>query len=139
MWLRCLLGVARGDTGAELRDAKEVHVLGRLAVRQGHAKDKVFVHPQFVVVFPTAETGVCVCVSVWPPSSFFSGICSKPVRDKFSRLMQIASLLQVDKVEEIFDYWTSDTQVWRLSPREVKEVLMLRIEFSKNSVMQLKL
>ncbi|GAB5357484.1 hypothetical protein AAMO2058_000378900 [Amorphochlora amoebiformis] len=72
-------------------------------------------------------------------SGFFNGLCSRPVRTKFSRLMQIGSLLQVDKVEEILDYWTSDAQVWRLSPREVKLVLSLRLEFSKDEISKLKL
>jgi len=72
-------------------------------------------------------------------SAFFNKVCIKPVRDKFSRLMQIASLLQVDRVEEILDYWTSDTQVWRLSPREVKMVLGLRVEFKKQDIAKLKL
>eukprot|EP00471_Norrisiella_sphaerica_P011270 CAMPEP_0184493506 /NCGR_PEP_ID=MMETSP0113_2-20130426/26173_1 /TAXON_ID=91329 /ORGANISM="Norrisiella sphaerica, Strain BC52" /LENGTH=808 /DNA_ID=CAMNT_0026878785 /DNA_START=88 /DNA_END=2514 /DNA_ORIENTATION=+ len=72
-------------------------------------------------------------------SGLFNKLCNKPVRDKFTRLLQIASLLQVDKVEEILDYWTSDAQVWRLSPMDVKAVLSLRVEFSQPAIDALKL
>jgi len=72
-------------------------------------------------------------------SSLFNKLSTKPIRDKFSRLLQIASLLQVDKVEEILDYWTSDAQVWRLSPMDVKAVLGLRVEFSKAAINKIQL
>lgn len=72
-------------------------------------------------------------------STFFNSVATRPVRDRFSRLTQMASLLQVDKVEEIFDYWTSDAQVWRLTPREVKKVLALRVEFKRSEIDALKL
>jgi hypothetical protein len=43
---------------------------------------------------------------------------------------------------EILDYWgdkASDGMAWRLTPAEVKKVLMLRAEFKKDVIARLKL
>eukprot|EP01083_Nonionella_stella_P006893 19962_1 len=70
---------------------------------------------------------------------FFSGICERSIRDKFSRLNQFSSILQVEKISEISDYWTDSASVWRLDIAEVKRVLALRSDLSKRSVQQLRL
>lgn len=87
------------------------------------------------------------------------------VRDKFAKLVQIASILQVlqpsgalccvckaltnvtlvavlqlDKAAEILDYWGDNaSEVWRLYDNEVRKVLLLRTDFSQKEIAQLKL
>ncbi|CEO95168.1 Conserved oligomeric Golgi complex subunit 4 [Plasmodiophora brassicae] len=64
--------------------------------------------------------------------AFFSQMCSKSVRDKFLRLSQIASLLQLYDVKEVNELRVeaSDSEFWRLSPPDVKKILKRRKEFS---------
>ncbi|KNC47766.1 uncharacterized protein AMSG_03993 [Thecamonas trahens ATCC 50062] len=69
--------------------------------------------------------------------AFFSSLTSRPVRDKFARLTQIATLLNVEAVGEVMEYW--GTLNWALKPAEVKRILRLRVEFSTNDVNGLKL
>lgn len=85
--------------------------------------------------------------------NYFSSITKKTVRDKFARLSQIANLLYLEKVipccpdskhfqvKEVLDFWgqNSGHMTWRLTPGEVRKVLALRVEFSKESIAQLKL
>lgn len=65
-----------------------------------------------------------------------------PVRDKFSKLTQIASLLNVDNVNDAVEYWGSAAagkMAWRLTPIEVRRVLGLRVEFKSDEINRLKL
>lgn len=63
------------------------------------------------------------------------------MREKFSRLNQITTLLSLDKLNEIHDYW--DTSVnnitWRLTPNEVRQTLSLRSDFKQEDIKKLKL
>eukprot|EP01080_Neovahlkampfia_damariscottae_P011160 gene11160-3982_t len=71
---------------------------------------------------------------------FFSNKTHKTVRDKFLRLTQISSLLKMFKINEVLDY-QGENQVltWRLTPNEIRNVLYLRNDFSKDSIKKLKL
>ena len=86
---------------------------------------------------------------------FFSNKTHKTVRDKFLRLTQISSLLKMFKINEVLDYQGNsstntgnvnlssnlENQVltWRLTPNEIRNVLYLRNDFSKDSIRKLKL
>lgn len=72
--------------------------------------------------------------------NYFSRKSQKTVRDKFARLIQISDLLKVISLDEVLEYW-GDTTVttWRLIPNEVRKVLYLRKEFSKDTINKLKL
>ena len=62
------------------------------------------------------------------------------VRDKFTRLVQIGSILQLDRVNEILDYWGENSgEIWRLLDTEVKKVLSLRTDFQQKDINALKL
>uniref|UniRef100_A0A803NTP8 Conserved oligomeric Golgi complex subunit 4 n=1 Tax=Cannabis sativa TaxID=3483 RepID=A0A803NTP8_CANSA len=63
--------------------------------------------------------------------SHFSGMTQRTVRDKFARLTQMATILNLEKVSEILDFWgeNSGPMTWRLTPAEVRAVLGLRVEF----------
>jgi hypothetical protein len=64
------------------------------------------------------------------------------VREKFTKLVQMASILQLDRASEILDYWgenANNSSVWKLKAETVKKVLSLRADFSQREIAQLKL
>ncbi|KAI9076792.1 hypothetical protein K1719_041208 [Acacia pycnantha] len=73
--------------------------------------------------------------------SHFSGMTQRTVRDKFARLTQMATILNLEKVSEILDFWgeNSGPMTWRLTPAEVRRVLGLRIDFKPEAIAALKL
>lgn len=61
--------------------------------------------------------------------SFLSNVTTWSVRDKFSRLTQMSTVLNLETVSEMADIWgsgTSSAHSWKLSPAEVRMVLGLR-------------
>ncbi|KAG9452153.1 hypothetical protein H6P81_005057 [Aristolochia fimbriata] len=73
--------------------------------------------------------------------SHFSAMATRTVRDKFARLTQIATILNLEKVSEILDFWgeNSGPMTWRLTPAEVRRVLSLRVDFKPEAIAALKL
>ncbi|KAL9274145.1 Conserved oligomeric Golgi complex subunit 4-like protein [Drosera capensis] len=73
--------------------------------------------------------------------SHFSGMTQRTVRDKFARLTQMATILNLEKVSEILDFWgeNSGPMTWRLTPADVRRVLGLRIDFKPEAIAALKL
>ncbi|XP_068651259.1 conserved oligomeric Golgi complex subunit 4-like isoform X1 [Aristolochia californica] len=73
--------------------------------------------------------------------SHFSGMATRTVRDKFARLTQMATILNLEKVSEILDFWgeNSGPMTWRLTPAEVRRVLSLRVDFKPEAIAALKL
>eukprot|EP00048_Salpingoeca_helianthica_P009885 m.142167 g.142167 ORF g.142167 m.142167 type:complete len:716 (+) comp14970_c0_seq6:16-2163(+) len=62
------------------------------------------------------------------------------VRDKMARLVQMATILNLDKVSEFLEYWGPAAQItWRLSPAEVRRVLALRTDFRAEEISRLRL
>jgi hypothetical protein len=70
---------------------------------------------------------------------YFSSLIKRTVRDRFTRLLQITSLLTLEKVSEVPDYWHTENMKWRLSPDEVREVLRRRKDFNSVAIDRLKL
>ncbi|XP_054782804.1 conserved oligomeric Golgi complex subunit 4-like [Prosopis cineraria] len=73
--------------------------------------------------------------------SCFSSMTQRTVRDKFSRLTQMATILNLEKVSEILDFWgeNSGPMTWRLTPAEVRRVLGLRLDFKPEAIAALRL
>lgn len=73
--------------------------------------------------------------------SHFSGMTHRTVRDKFARVTQMATILNLEKVSEILDFWgeNSGPMTWRLTPAEVRRVLGLRVDFKPDAIAALKL
>ncbi|KAJ7280500.1 hypothetical protein O6H91_Y371800 [Diphasiastrum complanatum] len=71
----------------------------------------------------------------------FSGMTQRTVRDKFARLIQMATILNLEKVIEILDFWgeNSGPVTWRLTPAEVRRILSLRVDFRPEAIAALKL
>lgn len=60
--------------------------------------------------------------------SYLTNTTSWSIRDKFARLTQMATILNLERVNEILDYWGSNSGplTWRLTPAEVRQVMALR-------------
>jgi len=73
--------------------------------------------------------------------TYLTASTSWSVRDRFARLNQISTILNLDAVQEIDDYWgqNSGALTWRLTPAEVRVVLALRVEFKNDDIRKLKL
>ncbi|XP_020097435.1 conserved oligomeric Golgi complex subunit 4 [Ananas comosus] len=71
----------------------------------------------------------------------FSEMSQRPVRDKFSRLSQISTILNFERVSEILDFWGENAGhlTWLLTPAEVRRVLGLRIDFRPEAIAALRL
>lgn len=68
---------------------------------------------------------------------YFSSISQRTVRDRFTCLSQIGSLLSLERVQELQDFWQEGQ--WKLSPQEAKRILALRLDFKTETINQLKL
>lgn len=73
--------------------------------------------------------------------SFLTGATSWSVRDKLARLSQMATILNLEKVSEISDYWdpTENSTTWRLTANEVRTILALRSDFRMDEIKKIKL
>ncbi|KAL1916355.1 uncharacterized protein VTP21DRAFT_5972 [Calcarisporiella thermophila] len=73
-------------------------------------------------------------------TQFLSQMTEWPSRDRFTRLTQISVLLNLETLEEIYDYWGQGGKgSWRLTVGEVKKVLALRNDFYQEAINKLKL
>jgi hypothetical protein len=75
-------------------------------------------------------------------AAFFVARSSRRVRDKFTRLLQIAQLLNLESPAEVLEYWganASEATPWELSADEVRAVLALRVDFAAAEVAALRL
>ncbi|KAI4494357.1 hypothetical protein M0802_009040 [Mischocyttarus mexicanus] len=71
-------------------------------------------------------------------ASYLAAATSWSVRDKFARLTQIATILSIEKVEELADYCGADAIAWRLTPSEVRLIASLRIDLKPEDIKRFK-
>uniref|UniRef100_A0A674F203 Conserved oligomeric Golgi complex subunit 4 n=1 Tax=Salmo trutta TaxID=8032 RepID=A0A674F203_SALTR len=71
--------------------------------------------------------------------AYLTTVTTWTIRDKFARLTQMATILNLERVTEILDYWgpNSGPLTWRLTPAEVRQVLPLRIDFRSEDIKRL--
>ncbi|KAJ8982447.1 hypothetical protein NQ317_010187 [Molorchus minor] len=74
-------------------------------------------------------------------AGYITAATSWSVRDKFARLTQIATVINLEQLNEIYDYWGSHdgALTWRLTPTELRSVLALRTDFKGEDIRRLKL
>ncbi|XP_029638336.1 conserved oligomeric Golgi complex subunit 4-like [Octopus sinensis] len=74
-------------------------------------------------------------------ASYLTSVTTWTIRDKFARLTQMATILNLERVTEILDYWgpNSGPLTWRLTPTEVRQALALRVDFRSEDIRRLKL
>nr|CAD7453185.1 unnamed protein product [Timema tahoe] len=72
---------------------------------------------------------------------YLTSATSWSIRDKFARLTQIATVLNLERVTEISDYWgnSSSPLTWRLTPTEIRQIMSLRTDFRSEDIKRLKL
>ena len=68
-------------------------------------------------------------------SSFLTSVTSWSIRDKFSRLQQMASILNIETLAEVEEC----TGVNKLTPVEVRAILRLRVDFKPEEIKRVKL
>ena len=63
---------------------------------------------------------------------YLTSVTTWTIRDRFARLTQMATILNLERVSEMLDYWgpNSGPLTWRLTPAEVRQVLSLRLVLS---------
>ncbi|GAB5582464.1 conserved oligomeric Golgi complex subunit 4 [Prionailurus iriomotensis] len=73
--------------------------------------------------------------------AYLTTVTTWTIRDKFARLSQMATILNLERVTEILDYWgaNSGPLTWRLTPAEVRQVLALRMDFRSEDIKRLRL
>lgn len=76
--------------------------------------------------------------------SYLTSATSWSVRDKLARLNQIATVLNLERVSELTDFYNpSDSSgsatAWRLTPNEIRKLLSLRIDFKVEDIKKLKI
>nr|CAH7757940.1 unnamed protein product [Callosobruchus chinensis] len=80
-------------------------------------------------------------------AGYITATTSWSVRDKFARLTQIATILNLEQLNEIYDYWGNHdgALTWRLTPTELKSIMQLRnafifrTDFKSDEIKRLKL
>lgn len=70
--------------------------------------------------------------------SFLTSTTSWSIRDKFSRLTQISTLINLERLSEIAD-WEGATGVEKLQLPEIKKILSLRTDFNREEIENIKL
>jgi hypothetical protein len=72
--------------------------------------------------------------------NYLTSLTSWSTREKFSRLSQIAILLSLESIAELYEYWNSSLAItWRLTPNEIRQILLLRSDLRPEEVKALKL
>ncbi|KAI9101042.1 COG4 transport protein-domain-containing protein [Phlyctochytrium arcticum] len=73
-------------------------------------------------------------------SSYLSSVTQWSCRDKFTRLNQISTLLNLENLDELADMWGKSGPVaWRLTPKDVRRILALRVDFNVEAINRLEL
>ncbi|XP_064466828.1 conserved oligomeric Golgi complex subunit 4-like [Ornithodoros turicata] len=72
---------------------------------------------------------------------YITSVTTWSIRDKFSRVSQVSTLLNLESVSEVLDIWGANagSMTWRLTPTEVRQVLSLRTDFRQEDIRRLKL
>ncbi|KAG0365226.1 Golgi transport complex subunit 4 [Gamsiella multidivaricata] len=72
---------------------------------------------------------------------YLVSLTSFPVREKLTRLNQMAMLLDLEELEDLYEIWgnNSGAITWRLTDAEVRRVLNSRTDFHPEDVARLKL
>eukprot|EP00095_Tigriopus_kingsejongensis_P011780 maker-scaffold119_size336447-snap-gene-1.16 protein:Tk11780 transcript:maker-scaffold119_size336447-snap-gene-1.16-mRNA-1 annotation:"conserved oligomeric golgi complex subunit 4" len=68
--------------------------------------------------------------------SFLTSVTTWSMRDRFARLSQTATVLNLESVSEMTDVWDSS---WKLAPAEIRQVLALRVDFKPEDIKRMRL
>lgn len=74
--------------------------------------------------------------------SYFGGASAWPVRERFARLVQVTTVLNLERVSDLNEFLSPDSGVrfsWKLTPDTIKQILKLRSDFREDDIRQIKL
>ncbi|KAK1163657.1 conserved oligomeric Golgi complex subunit 4 isoform X1 [Acipenser oxyrinchus oxyrinchus] len=72
--------------------------------------------------------------------AYLTTVTTWTIRDKFARLTQMGTILNLERVTEILDYWgLTPAPHLEAHPAEVRQVLALRIDFRSEDIKRLRL
>ncbi|VVC39551.1 Conserved oligomeric Golgi complex, subunit 4 [Cinara cedri] len=74
--------------------------------------------------------------------NYFSGASAWPIREKFARLVQITTVLNLERVSDLNEFLSPDSGMrfsWKLTPDSIKQILKLRSDFREDEIRKIKL
>ncbi|XP_050432930.1 conserved oligomeric Golgi complex subunit 4 isoform X3 [Adelges cooleyi] len=74
--------------------------------------------------------------------NYFSGASAWPVREKFSRLVQVTTVLNLEQVSDLNEFLSPDSGMcfaWKLTPDNIRQILKLRFDFREEDIRKIKL
>ncbi|XP_044728429.1 conserved oligomeric Golgi complex subunit 4 [Chrysoperla carnea] len=74
-------------------------------------------------------------------TTYLTSATSWSIRDKFTRLIQIATILNMERVTEISEYeqLSGENFSWRLTPVELRQIVSLRTDFTPDELNKFKI
>ena len=67
-----------------------------------------------------------------------SEVTQRTVRDKFAKLSQMSTILSLESVGEILDYWGEASDFnWRFTDGQVRDILSQRTDFDRQDIAML--
>lgn len=103
-----------------------------------HTYIYIFTYIDFIYLLLQAG-GLILDKEIRSLASYLAAATSWSVRDKFARLTQIATILSIEKVEELADYCGADAIAWRLTTTEVRHIASLRIDLKPEDIKRFKI
>lgn len=74
--------------------------------------------------------------------NYFSGVSAWPIREKFARLVQVTTVLNLERVSDLNEFLNPDSGMrfsWKLTPDSIKQILKLRTDFREDDIRKIKL
>lgn len=74
--------------------------------------------------------------------SYFGGASAWPVREKFARLVQVTTVLNLEHVSDLAEFFSPDSGIrfsWKLTPDTIRQILKLRVDFREDDIRRVKL
>lgn len=74
--------------------------------------------------------------------NYFSGASAWPVREKFARLVQVTTVLNLERVSDLNEFLNPDSGMrfaWKLTPDTIKQILKLRSDFREDDIRRIQL
>lgn len=74
--------------------------------------------------------------------NYFSGASAWPIREKFARLVQITTVLNLERVSDLNEFLSTESSMrflWKLTPDNIRQILKLRSDFREDEIRKIKL
>lgn len=74
--------------------------------------------------------------------NYFSTASAWPIREKFARLVQVTTVLNLERVSDLNEFLNPESGMrfsWKLTPDSIKQILKLRSDFREDDIRKIKL